>query len=260
MKRLQREAEMGQRNVVASQKQIDGETALHFHDFYEIEYIVSGRGDCILNGRPWPLKKGMLFFMTPLDCHSVRSRNVRLFNVMFSSNSVTDACLEPFLRLTVPKAVATDDHTHDFLVSLLNEIVRYQDDASYCAGLMDCLLRKMLHFWPIDSDGAPDNAVTKMHFYMLTHFHQPVSLEQTAAYAGLSPTYASSLFKQTMGVNYKGCLDALRFDYAKKLLLTTPATVTAVCEECGFTDVPNFIRRFKARFGVTPAQWRRDAV
>ncbi len=256
MERLQKEDLFDQRSIVARQKRFDGFTANHFHDFYEIEYITGGEGNCTLNGTVMPMHKGMLFFMTPLDCHSVRGNNVHLVNIMFSADLVPQHCLEPFLRLTAPKAAAADAHTQRFLVPLLEEIIQHQGDLAYCTVLMECLLRKMLHFWPDDLAPSQDDAVAKIHFYLLTHFRQPISLAQAAAYVGLSPSYASAVFKRDMKVNFKTYLDALRFDYAKKLLLTSSATVAAVCEESGFTDVSNFVRRFKVHFGMTPTQWR----
>lgn len=53
-------------------------------------------------------------------------------------------------------------------------------------------------------------------------------------------------------------LRQLRLDRARHLLDSTPATVTAIAFECGFSDVNTFIRAFRRAHGRTPEDWRRS--
>ena len=55
----------------------------------------------------------------------------------------------------------------------------------------------------------------------------------------------------------KEYLNNLRFEYAKKLLTESELTVQEVCDSCGFDDYPNFIRRFKNRFNMSPMQYKK---
>ena len=95
-----------------------------------------------------------------------------------------------------------------------------------------------------------------MQFYIINHFREKVTLEDVAKYVGLTPTYASAVFKKEMDTNFKKYLNDLRFSYAKKLLTCSDMSVTQICGECGFEDYPNFIRRFRERFGMSPSQVR----
>ena len=88
MKKLSKSTFIGNNDMVASQKHITRNHFAHFHEFCEIEYVLKGSGSCTLNGQTFEMKKGMLFFMTPLDCHSVRSKGVEVINVMFSEQLV----------------------------------------------------------------------------------------------------------------------------------------------------------------------------
>ncbi len=51
-------------------------------------------------------------------------------------------------------------------------------------------------------------------------------------------------------------LQARRLDHAAGLLKTSSDSVTGIVFECGFEDLSHFSRSFKARFGVSPAQYR----
>ena len=94
-------------------------------------------------------------------------------------------------------------------------------------------------------------------FYLISNFRNNPTLAETAAYAGFSPTYFSSVFKRETGVSFKEYVDRLRFNYAKKLAETSDISVMEIAAESGFDDYPNFIRRFKARFGCTVSELRK---
>ena len=49
----------------------------------------------------------------------------------------------------------------------------------------------------------------------------------------------------------------LRIQHAKRLLMTTSATVEEVADMCGFDNASNFIRLFKQRTNMTPTAFRK---
>ena len=260
MKKLSKSAFIGSNDMVASKKHITGNHFAHFHDFFEIEYVLDGSGCCTLNGQTFEMKKGMLFFMTPLDCHSVKSEGVEVINVMFSEQLIDFSTLKPFFLYSSPKAIEIEPQMQPFFEMLLTEITQTGDQRQYGAALLECLLLKLSQL--ISSLGAQDlsDAVSKMYFYALYHFQNKATLSTAAAYAGLTPSYASALFKKEMQVNYREYIDSLRFNYAKKMLICSTHSVSEICLESGFEDVPNFLRRFKMRFGMTPTQFRKELV
>lgn len=46
-----------------------GTIPLHWHEFYELSYVVSGKGEHRLNGSSYPLSSGTIFLLTPADFH-----------------------------------------------------------------------------------------------------------------------------------------------------------------------------------------------
>ena len=247
---------MGQDSLLASCKRLSSNCGTHWHEFYEIEYVKSGKGICTVNGQPFSFEEGMLFFMTPTDFHSVRTDGADIINLMFLADLATPSHLAPFTSRNVPKTIAIPPGTRPFLTALLEEIVACQEDLTYCSSLIDCLLLKLMqHFVPF-SENNWSSASQKMHFFIMNHFKEKISLEDAASHAGLTPAYASAVFKKEMQINFKNFLNDLRFDYARKLLVYSNLTVAQICTESGFEDYPNFIRRFKAHFGMTPTELR----
>lgn len=82
-------------------------------------------------------------------------------------------------------------------------------------------------------------------------------LEDYAEIGGLSPFYFTRIFKSIIGIPPGEFATSLRFERAKQMLLTTPASVTEICMEVGYGSLGTFSSRFKKMVGVTPATFRR---
>ncbi len=69
----------------------------------------------------------------------------------------------------------------------------------------------------------------------------------------------STLYRKAsdeLGTSPMELLWGYRLDQAAHWLRETDATVSEVAYGSGFKTVPHFTRRFKERFGTTPAAWR----
>lgn len=85
---------------------------------------------------------------------------------------------------------------------------------------------------------------------------EPLRLEDYAEIGGLSPYYFNRIFKSVIGIPPGEFATSLRFERAKQMLLTTPASVTEICMEVGYGSLGTFSTRFKHLVGVTPAAFR----
>lgn len=83
-----------------------------------------------------------------------------------------------------------------------------------------------------------------------------LKLEDYAEIAGLSPFYFNRIFRSVVGVPPGEFSTSLRFERAKNLLLTTPASITDICFEIGYNSLGTFSTRFRNLVGVSPAAFR----
>ena len=72
--------------ICASKKHIKGDFLNHGHDFFEIEYIISGSGTYFIDGKSYPIQDKMLFFISPSNFHAIKDCDAVIINVMFSCN------------------------------------------------------------------------------------------------------------------------------------------------------------------------------
>ncbi len=88
---------------------------------------------------------------------------------------------------------------------------------------------------------------------------ETLTLQDMADMAHLSPYYFTRVFRAVTGIPPAEYLAALRVQEAKRLLLTTPESVTDVCLEVGYTGLGTFTARFARLVGVPPGRLRRQA-
>ena len=94
---------------------------------------------------------------------------------------------------------------------------------------------------------------------MYTHLHELLTLEELASVACLSPSHFHRVFRRLIGIPPGEFLTALRFQMARRLLLTTPLSVTEICFEVGYTSTGSFTSRFTQLVGLSPRLLRQRA-
>ena len=91
IERLMRADYLGKEDISAVRKSFDGKYKSHWHEFYEIEYIISGSGIYEIDGIEYKITPGTLFFMTPVDFHNVNANNVELYNNSLNATTLTSS-------------------------------------------------------------------------------------------------------------------------------------------------------------------------
>ncbi len=99
---------------------------------------------------------------------------------------------------------------------------------------------------------AVERAIQTMH----THLEEPLTLEDLASVAYLSPSHFNRVFSRLIGISPGEFLSALRFQAARRLLVTTSLSVTDICFEVGYTSTGSFTHRFTHRVGLSPRRLR----
>jgi AraC family transcriptional activator of mtrCDE len=86
------------------------------------------------------------------------------------------------------------------------------------------------------------------------------TLGKMAESVNLSAPYFCYLFKTITGVPPAKYLKSLRLQQAAMLLTTTFLSVKEVVRRVGLADESHFVRDFKRCYGVTPSEYRNNAL
>ncbi len=84
------------------------------------------------------------------------------------------------------------------------------------------------------------------------------TLDELARAVNLSSSRLNHLFKLAFGLPVAKYVKSLRMQRAKELLETTFLSVKEITAETGYKDESHFVQNFKAAYGLTPAQYRRN--
>lgn len=126
---------------------------------------------------------------------------------------------------------------------------------SLTAALMTHLLRHYSAQKPVsptDINVLPKQRLRQIIDYIHQHLDQDLALAELAAIVQMSPSYFSSLFKQSTGLAPHQYVIQCRIDRAKQLLRQGELTIAEIAFNLGFSHQSHLSRHFKRLIGVTP--------
>ncbi|WP_305953869.1 AraC family transcriptional regulator [Paenibacillus sp. FSL A5-0031] len=100
---------------------------------------------------------------------------------------------------------------------------------------------------------SPRVDLLNIRSFMEEHYHEPLSVDQLAKLANISPKYFVDLFKKTYGQSAIDYLTNLRINRAKRYLTESDLRLREIALKVGYSDEFYFSRKFKKEVGVSPS-------
>jgi AraC-like DNA-binding protein len=94
--------------------------------------------------------------------------------------------------------------------------------------------------------------------YILQNHQRPIQLADLAKALHLSKTRCGHVVSQTCGETFAALLLDARMRTASGMLRHTSLPISEVVTRSGFSDVSHFHKYFKAKFGISPLQYRKQ--
>lgn len=258
----------------------DKQIGRHAQSGFELDYIITGRGDRILGSSREPFLEGEVVLVPPelphqwiFDAESV-DRGGYIENVSFHFPPTFPSKLaeifpelsERMLRLrTLTEAVRYEGDARDKLVQLLAELESAAPEArSATAVSLMAELANLGETVPVGSMsrlGSAEKRLEKIRVYVHCNFARSITINDIASYAGMNRTAFCAFYKKETGKTFISALNEFRLEKAAELLRDHPEmSVSAVAESVGFESIPHFTRCFTKWKGVSPSHWRKTAI
>jgi len=258
--------------------------AEHSHDFYEMIYVRRGHGTHYIEGKPFPIRAGDLYVISPRERHhyAPAGDGLRIVNVLWLPTLVhdllrADATLGSTLQLLYIEPVLRrgkrfSHHLHltgslAYRVEvLLDEMKREQASEApgshlllrhlFCA-LLVLLSRAHEAQKPGElTHASQQTTVARAIEYIEAHHTTLVKVSDVAAYVALSPSRLSHIFKQHMQCGIIEYLHEYRLSRICAGLLNSDVAVQEIAQEVGYSDLRFFHRVFRRHTGCNPTQYR----
>lgn len=248
----------------------------HYHDIFQVFYVLGGEGVCRLGGVEHQMGADVAVLIGSGTPHLLIDRPddpLSLFVLAFSADAVRyhpehTQLLSAFAgRTTVigpgePALTSVKEGLRRILYEQSTRRPGYP--IAIRAELLSILLQ--LYRLTLPEDGRAivggvdpaDRPVYEVKRYLDQHYFEPLRVEAMARLAHLSPRQLGDRFRRLTGWTLIQYLTAVRVEQAKHILRTTDEEIIAVCFEVGYDNLSHFYRVFKKSTGLTPKRFRQE--
>ncbi len=243
---------------------------LHWHNYCEFEFVLSGEGTHTLNNVPLTIHRGSAYLCMMEDFHKIKNAPdsiLKILNVKFQESSIQRPLLEQLYRLDHHRycSIESDEEITQMatmLDILQKAIADKQSDPLIRKILMECTLNQILSLFVLHCVSDDSDPISKEKrriqlaiSYIHKNFTRDISQEEVAKNVGLSANYFSALFKAQMGCSYSAYVLNLRLKYARSLIESEHITkVSNIASMVGLSSISYFIKAFKSKYEKTPKE------
>jgi len=92
------------------------------------------------------------------------------------------------------------------------------------------------------------------------HLLDDLSVEELALLCNLSTSSFKRRFRELYATSPAQYIKGKRLEKAADLLKLSSSTISEICYDCGFNDIGHFSKSFKAHYGITPTEFRKEVL
>lgn len=252
--------------------------AEHKNTYFELVYILEGKGVQVINGHKLPYSPDKLFLVFPRDTYGFEiADRTRFFflrfnesylktqagewlqqlEYIFNNHNHLPGCIlkniadKPLIRALAEALLAEQQKKgaarQEVIQQLLNTIITIS--ASNIA-----LQQSATAYLP----SQPMSVLGYVHL----NIYRPEALriEKLAGYFNMSPNYMSDYFKRQTGETLQNYINAYRMQMIEARLLHTAARLNEIASDFGLTDVSHLNKLFRKYKGMSPTEFRKISL
>lgn len=252
-----------------------GAMAFHYHNFFEILYVLEGEYSSMVENQSYHLHKGDFLLIDQNVMHKYQptpglgenSKRIILWVTGACLKGLTDEDLDlaECFRIHESRAwhfpVYYEEMLRGYLLKLAMDGdstgIRRAMDRGYLTLFFShlnllCSRKESL----LSGEYVAEHPlVEQVSAYVEEHLAEPITLEMLAEHVHVSKYHFLRKFKELTGVTAHAFVMNKRLIRACELLQKGESVTTAY-QSTGFGDYSVFLRNFKAAFGINPGQYR----
>lgn len=253
--------------------------AKHFHEEYEIYYLVKGERHYFIDTKYYPIKDGSLVFINRNSIHKTSAGsnpyhdriNIEMHDYPFSTffEFTGELSLNQFFtKYQGVLDLAPKEQT--YVYRLLNRIAtEIQHNESGCQMSVMCHLTELLIFakrkfelTTISTNNSTKSTthqlVADVASYIVQNYTAPCSLNTLANQFFVNKSYLSRIFKEITGYTITEYINITRIQASKKLLTKEELSILEVAIAVGYTNLTYFERMFCKVTETSPLKYRKQ--
>lgn len=263
----------------------------HCHDYFQIWYVAKGSFTHTVNHEVYRIDKGDAFVISPFTLHSLivdPAIELEIYGCEFLPSFIDERLkdmpagprffdalyLEHFLLSETGKQskITLDSAAEVTVRNLMKDmLMEYEKRHPFFQIALKAHLLQLLSVLVRQVNGELVKAsfeksekyrgiMTKVVDYIHQQLHEDLNLSKLCTVSNMSRSTFCTLFKEWTGKTFNRYVTDLRIFQAMCLLKEPELTVTDVCYSAGFNELSYFCRIFKKYTGISPTEYRKQAV
>lgn len=236
---------------------------MHYHEHYEIYYILTGERNHFVGNRLLKMEQGDLVAVPPQTPHKTGGyggwRILLVFNQNFLSRWLTPQAQKEMLRFFERVYVRPEKEKQHEILALLQRIEKAYKESE--ADVFSALIRLFCIFNDSPSVKNESSYSTELLHrameYVQKNYAFITNLEEVAEALYVSKYYLCHVFSKYVEISFNRYLTQIRLKNASEQLKTTAKTVSEIALNCGFNTSTYFCQVFKKEFRTSPLQYRK---
>ncbi|MBR6693940.1 MAG: helix-turn-helix domain-containing protein [Clostridia bacterium] len=251
---------------------------MHYHNYLELVYVISGEANHTLGGKAGSLRRGNYFVVDYNTAHHYVSErcNLGIINCLFlpeflgpafsEAKSFNELCEQYYFKETgrlingpTSNIVFDDDGTVGTLFLQMDREHKEQKEGylSMLRYLLGQIIIETIR--KVGSNDKISNQTAEIIHFINQNFEHKITLDEVCNHLGYSVPYISGKFKKETGFTFTKYLQNRRIEAACRMLATTDMSIIDIAEKCGYNDLKFFGKVFKQVTKVTPRYIRKQS-
>ncbi|MHA0857841.1 AraC family transcriptional regulator [Paenibacillus sp. CMAA1364] len=231
---------------------------------YQWLQVISGEGILNLDGQTYTVSTGQAICLYPNIPHSYQpisepwALNFISFDGHLCSTLLDQVGVHQSGVFSLTDSDAILAHTTHLLTITSSERSYLHVE---CSKILYTLLLDLSKYVFTNTDNMQQNVLRLQPVmqYMKQHCHESITIDEIAAYAGISPQYLCSLFKKTLMIRPMEYINRERITRSKELMFLSPSKrIQQIAKESGYEHPSYFCTVFKRLEGITPEQFKKS--
>ena len=253
-------------NVASHKYGGDWKPVPHAHKHTELFFIVSGKGQFIIQDQVFPVNVNNLVIINPNVLHTEASMDAQpLEYIVLGIEGVEMAANDhyngQFCILDHFESVDISSCLRNILREMEMKNTGYED---ICQAYMEIMLVRLMRTIAMKAQdgtgsGSGNRQCAAVKRYIDLHFKEMLTLEQLSAEAHINKYYLAHAFKKEYGVSPINYMISRRIDESKYLLTETDLSVSQIAQVLGFSSLSYFSQMFRKTQQMTPVEFRKSA-
>jgi AraC-like DNA-binding protein len=252
----------------------------HFHEEFELTYIVNGKGKRYVGSHMEDFSTGDLVLLGSNLPHcwklEAETPDASAIVIQFSANFLGDeffnkAELQGIKKLFHKSAsgISFNSVTKNVVNRILRQMTEEKNNFKMLIGLLQILQHLAIsnEYTLLDQQRsvaeqsrAEQERINPVFAYLVENFREQVSLNVASGIANMTPNAFCKYFKKITRKTFMETVIEYRLNYATQQLVQTDEPISKISFESGFGDVSHFYKMFKHKMHQSPLNYRKNFI